>query len=202
MTSTTESTATHLPPSPSYPPVYGTSQYGYQAHAVQTQRETALPTNNSESSQFETIDTYNDSIRRAPRLSNLRWVIAPGSLKHMDRVLDSPQLNPRNGTEGGGGLGCNTPLPLMSVPGGGAVQGNYGILGPNTNDPQGIPDWLWTRKVVGINNQLLDIPYGSILYGTVQSLPPRPQPVNWNVQQPGQPWVSSAAAANYATLPR
>lgn len=205
------STATHTTTPLSYPPVYGTSQYGYSAFVVNTQRETGPPADVHESSQFETIATYNDSIRRAPLRSNLRWAIAPGSLKHMDRVLDSPQMQPsldpttgqvRMGPNGQGGPGYNTPLPLMSVPGGGAVQGNMGLLGPNTNAPNGIPDWLWARKVVGINNQLLDIPYGSVLYGAVQHLPERAQALNWNVQQPGQPWVPSAAAANYATLHR
>ena len=201
---TSNSTATHLPRPFSYPPVYGTSQYGYQAFGIQTQRETARPADTFESSQFETLSTYNDSIRRAPLRSNLRWAIAPGTLKHIDRVLDSPQLNPDNAgaaeTHGQGGLGYNTPLPLMSVPGGGAVDPTaYGILGPNGPS---IPDWLWARKVVGINNQLLDVPYGSLLAGTVRGLHERPQALNWNVQQPGQPWVPSAAAANYATLPR
>ncbi len=205
-----ESSATHLPTPESYPPVYGTSQWGRQAWGIQTQRESSLPSDAYESSQFQTLATYNDSIRQAPLRSNLRWAIAPGSLKHMDRVLDSPQFQPQLdgnnklllGPGGQGGPGNNTPLPLMSVPGGGAVQGQYGLLGPNTNSSTGIPDWLWARKVVGVNNQLLDIPYGSVLYGAVQGLPNREQALNWNVQQPGQPWVPSAAAANYATLRR
>jgi len=202
----------HLSDPISYPPVYGTSQWTHSAVGVNTLRESSAPRDNSDPSQFETIKTYNDAIKTAPSIgrSNLRWAIAPGSLKHMDRVLDSAQLQPQVGSNGQtllgpngqGGPGYNTQLPLMSVPNGAAIQGDYGIIGPNTNAPNGIPDWLWTRKVVGINQQLLDIPYGSILRGAFQNVPNRPQALNWNVQQPGQPWVPSAAAANYATLPR
>jgi hypothetical protein len=129
----------------------------------------------------------------------------------MDRVLDSPQLqppvNPQTGQlilgpNGQGGPGFNAQLPLMEVPGGAAIQGNWGIIGPNTNAPDGIPDWLWARKMVGINNTPLDVSYGSIVRGMFKDVPDRPQASNWNVNQPGQPWISSGAAANYATLPR
>lgn len=180
------STATHLPTPPWYPPIYGTSQWTVQDYGVQTMRETGRPTNNYESSQFETMKTYNDSIRRAPQLSNLRWAIAPGSLKHLDRVLDSPQFTVP---------GANNVSPLVSVPGGSAVNASHGR--------NGVPNWMWTQNVVGVNNQLLDVKYGSLLMDAYGSqLSNRVQPMNWNVNQPGQPYLHSATAAHYAVMHR
>ena len=143
-----------------------------QSYAVVTNRETGSPADNKQQGQFETLETYNDAIKARPQLSDLRWALAPGTMRHMDRLLDSPALNPPHPS-----------LPLATLQNSGAV-----------------PEHLWTQNVVGVNNQLLDITYGGLLSGNILGLPLHPQASNWNVSQPGVPRASSRVATNYATL--
>ena len=140
---------------------------------VQTNRDSITPANSYQPGQFETLTTYNDAIKTRPQLSDLRWAIAPGSVKHMDSILAS-DLKPS--------------VNISQIPALKTVMSGQ------------LPPDFWNRKVVGVNNQPLDITFGELYNGMVVNPPVPFRPMNWNVHQPGLPMYSSRTATNYVVL--